>query len=257
MGRIVVRNVEDAGRRVASRASPAHALEVRGAGSAAACGCVAGMSSTQPAATSAPTAPIRNASSKPRSAGRPLASTCADAVRNRARLVAAAARAFRDDGLGASVNAIAADAGVNVATLYRNFPTKDDLIAAVLEALLEPLAAARDRALAAPSGALAAFLRAAVELQAEQRGLIDALTLDPSGAEARRQLREPALELVRPIAERAHREGDLREDFGALDLLIALRMLTVIAGTSARLPEGTDRYVELVLRGLAPEPAAQ
>src|SRR4051794_37756002 len=44
-----------------------------------------------------------------------------DAMRTRSRLVEAAARAFRDRGLGASVNAIAQDAGVNVATLYRHF----------------------------------------------------------------------------------------------------------------------------------------
>ena len=54
-----------------------------------------------------------------------------DAARNRERLLDAAAAAFREEGLGASVNAIAASAGVNVATLYRHFPTKDDLVAAV------------------------------------------------------------------------------------------------------------------------------
>jgi len=65
-----------------------------------------------------------------------------DAARNRERLLDAAANAFREEGLGASVNAIALSAGVNVATLYRHFPTKDDLVAAVLDTIVAPAATA-------------------------------------------------------------------------------------------------------------------
>ena len=71
---------------------------------------------------------------------------------------------------------------VNLATLYRHFPTKDHLIVAVLEAVLEPLVTARDRALTTQesSDALATFVHEAVRLQAEHRGLIDALGRYPS-----------------------------------------------------------------------------
>ena len=170
-----------------------------------------------------------------------------DAVRNRARLVEAAAHAFREEGLGASVNAIAERAGVNVATLYRHFPTKDTLIVAVIEAVLEPLVVARDRALATaePADALPTFFREAVRLQAENRGLVDALGRYPKGAEVREQLRGPAIEIVTPLAERAHRDGQLRRDFDALDLLVALHMLVVAA--EGREP---DRYTDMILRGL-------
>jgi AcrR family transcriptional regulator len=173
-----------------------------------------------------------------------------DAVRNRARLVEAAAHAFREDGLGASVNAIAERAGVNVATLYRHFPTKDALIVAVIEAVLEPLVVARDRALATedPAEALRTFFREAVRLQAENRGLVDALGRYPKGAEVRDKLREPAIEIVTPLAERAHRDGQLRRDFAALDLLVALHMLVVAAEGRDR--ADNDRYVEMILRGL-------
>jgi AcrR family transcriptional regulator len=181
-----------------------------------------------------------------------MASPRRDAVRNRARLVEAAAGAFRDEGLDVSVNAIAGYAGVNVATLYRHFPTKDDLIVAVLAAVLEPLAAARDRALASEASGetLAAFVREAARLQAGQRGLVDALGFHPSGAEVRKQLREPAIEIVDPLVERAHRDGELRPDFDAVDLLVALRMLAVV--TSELPPEAAERYVDVVLRGLRP-----
>src|SRR5436309_9158997 len=121
-----------------------------------------------------------------------------DAARNRSRLIEAAARAFREQGLGVSVNAIADSAGVNVATLYRHFPTKDHLIAAVLEAVLEPLVSARDRALeiADSRDALATFVPEAVRLEAEHRGLADALEHYPSSSELRAQLREPAIGIV-------------------------------------------------------------
>ena len=171
-------------------------------------------------------------------------------MRNRARLIEAAAHAFREDGLGASVNAIAERAGVNVATLYRHFPTKDALIVAVLETVLEPLVAARDRALATgdPAEALRTFFREAVRLPDENRGLVDALGRYPKASEVRQQLREPAIEIVTPLVERLHRDGQLRRDFDALDLLVALHML--VGAAEGREPERNDRYAEMILRGL-------
>jgi AcrR family transcriptional regulator len=165
-----------------------------------------------------------------------------DAARNRAKLLEAAAAAFREEGLGASVNHIATDAGLNVATLYRHFPTKDDLVAALLDELLEPLARARDAALESDT-ALATFIHAAAREQRAHLGLVDALRRDPAVAGALSRLREPALEIVAPIVERAHADGELREDFDAFDLLLTLRMVASAL---------TDRHVDVVLRGLRP-----
>jgi AcrR family transcriptional regulator len=156
-----------------------------------------------------------------------------DAVRNRAALIEAAANAFRTQGLDASVNAIAADAGVNVATLYRHVPAKDDLVAAVLDGLLEPLASAAEGA-----PALDAFVRDAVRRQADHRGLIDAFVRE--GPDLLSGLREPAV-------ARAHAEGTLRPDFGADELLVFLRMLTIVG----KVPD-PEPYIEAVLRGLRP-----
>jgi len=154
-----------------------------------------------------------------------------------------------------SVNAIARDAGVNVATLYRHFPTKDDLVAAVLGAVLEPLAAARDRALATEDTgeALTMFVHEAVRLQADQHGLIDALGRHDSGANVRKRLREPAVAVVAPLVERAHRDRELRGDFDAVDLLIALQMVAVVAGAPEVGPQDAERYVDVILRGLRPD----
>lgn len=68
-----------------------------------------------------------------------------DAQRNRDLLVATARRAFADEGLAVSMDAIAKTAGVGAGTLYRHFPTKNDLIAAVIDLDDPQLAAERDR----------------------------------------------------------------------------------------------------------------
>ena len=72
-------------------------------------------------------------------------------------------------------------------------------------------------------------------MQAEQRGLVDALGNYPSGAELRRQLRERAIRIVTPLVERAHRDGELRADFDALDVLVAMRMLAQVGGALLKL----------------------
>ena len=68
----------------------------------------------------------------------------ADAARNRERIVAAAIEVFAERGLEASTAEIAARAGVGEATLFRRFPTKDDLITAIVAMMLEEAAAAGD-----------------------------------------------------------------------------------------------------------------
>ena len=66
----------------------------------------------------------------------------------------------------------------------------------------------------------------------------------------REQLRGPAVDIVTPLVERAHRDGELREDFDAEDLLIALRMLA--AASPGVGEKEADRYIDVVLRGLRP-----
>jgi len=96
----------------------------------------------------------RNASGKAPRAMR------ADAQRNRNAILAAAREMFEEEGVLASLDGIAVRAGIGNATLYRNFPTRDDLLAAVMEAnveaiLLEAAALSRSRS---PREALAGWL---------------------------------------------------------------------------------------------------
>jgi AcrR family transcriptional regulator len=72
----------------------------------------------------------------------------ADAERNRERVLSAARKVFAEQGLEASTNEIARRAGVGVATLFRRFPTRDDLVGAVFADKMSAYAAAIDDALA-------------------------------------------------------------------------------------------------------------
>lgn len=178
-----------------------------------------------------------------------------DAARNREQLVRAAAAAFDEEGLSASVNAIAASAGVNVATLYRHFPTKDHLVAAVLDTVLEPVAAASEKALAAPDadGVLATFIRECAIGHARHRGVGDALAGATLGTEVRARLRATATAFAEPVVRAAHEAGELRADFDAVDVLVALRMVSSVVPTAENADRDLGRYAAVVARGLRPD----
>ena len=135
-----------------------------------------------------------------------------DARENRDRILAAAREAFAELGMEASVEEIAARAGVGVGTLYRRFPTKDALAEAVFEAHLDRVAEAAASALEAadPWEGLLGYLTHVVGLQAADRGLSEII-----GAHLRtEQLLGRARTRLRPLVEeliaRAQAAGDLR-----------------------------------------------
>lgn len=102
------------------------------------------------------------------------ARTRRDAQRNRALLVATAREAFARDGLEASMDAIAKTAGVGAGTLYRHFPTKDDLVAAVIDADEPRLESERDRIINAgldPAEALEQWLNVLAQKMNAYEGL--------------------------------------------------------------------------------------
>ena len=76
----------------------------------------------------------------------------ADATRNRRRIIGSARELFATSGLDISVRQIASRAGVGLGTLYRHFPTREDLVDAVLEDAFDEYVAIAERALAEPAG---------------------------------------------------------------------------------------------------------
>ena len=173
-----------------------------------------------------------------------------DAVRNRARLTEVAVAAFRDEGLEVGVDELARRAGVGVATLYRHFPAKTDLIHAVLDLILDDLETLATEALAARDP-VARFLRSALALQGENGNLLETLAEHHLPQELRDQLDRRARTILAPIVAAGHDSGTIRPELDAADLFVVVRMLGVAAGASRR--GSAQRYLKLVLRGLASE----
>lgn len=142
-----------------------------------------------------------------------------DAQQNRQRIVAAATTVIADDGPDASLEKIATTAGVGAGTLYRHFPTRSDLLAAVFEGRIIELS---DRADALcdqqpPGVALAAWVAAMLDHAMTDNGLLAALAL--AGTKPEIDCSAMILGAAAAVLERAQDAGDIRRDVTADDLL--------------------------------------
>ena len=175
-----------------------------------------------------------------------------DARRNRERLVASARELFATAGVDVSVEEITHHAGLGMGTLYRHFPTKDDLIDAVLEDAFAEIVRLAERA-AADEDAWAGFtgfLEHALALHAHNRGVKDALATRGHGAQ-REAMRRRVRPLVRAMVERAQEQGTLRADFSPEDLpLVFWTAGRVIETTGKVAPDYWRRYLAFLLDGL-------
>lgn len=182
----------------------------------------------------------------------------ADAERNRRRLLDAAAAAFAEHGLDVSVAEIARRAELGKGTVFRRFPTKDHLIAAIFIDRLGGLVA-RGRALLDnedPGDALREWIRATVQLMTEDRGLLEAASapaLEDAGIAA---VHDEFLDVTGLLLARAQERGAVRDDVTGEDIAV---LAGGICQASARLhaivPRVWERYVDLVFDGLRPEAA--
>ena len=174
----------------------------------------------------------------------------ADAARNRAAIVAVARDVFAEQGLEAPLEAIAARAGVGIATLYRRFPTREKLVAAALVGKVAAYAEAAEQALAVadPWDGFAGFVLRICELQAGDRGLSDLLSMTLSADEQVEQLRRTANDRVVTLIERAKAHDSLRQDFAGEDLVLLLvATAAVMHVTHADAPDAWRRFVALAL----------
>src|SRR3954469_22364930 len=105
----------------------------------------------------------------------------ADARRNREAVIGAAKRLFADQGLDAQMPDVAKAAKVGVGTVYRHFPTKDDLIAALVAERFERLAqkAREDLEMADAWEGICDFIRFSAQIQADDRGLCEVMGSRP------------------------------------------------------------------------------
>jgi AcrR family transcriptional regulator len=174
----------------------------------------------------------------------------ADAARNRAAIVSVARDVFAEHGLEAPLEAIAARAGVGIATLYRRFPTREKLVAAALVEKVAEYDEAARQALAAPDpwDGFASFVERICELQAGDRGLSDLLSMTLSADERVEELRRTGNEMLITVIDRAKAQGTLREDFVGEDLvLLLIATAAVMHVTRADAPQAWRRFVALAL----------
>jgi AcrR family transcriptional regulator len=148
----------------------------------------------------------------------------ADALRNRERILEVAKEAFARDGASASLDDIARQAGVGPGTLYRHFPTRDDLIEAVYRNGVERLAsAAREFSENLPPiDALRAWMLLLVDFIAAKRIIASALSSVGNPTKLYESGRAPIQAANEALMKRAIKNGDIRRDIDPADLLQAL-----------------------------------
>jgi AcrR family transcriptional regulator len=181
-----------------------------------------------------------------------------DAQRNRDLIVAAARAAFAAEGLEVPVEEIARRAGVGMGTLYRRFPSKEELIDAVLEDAFAEIVRAAEVALEAEDAwnGLRAFLEAVISRHAVNRGLKDVIASRDHGRERAAAMRERIKPLLARLIERAQIQGTLRSDFAPEDVpLVLWSSGRVVELSSDVAPELWRRHLGLVLDGLRAEAA--
>jgi AcrR family transcriptional regulator len=176
----------------------------------------------------------------------------ADAERNRQQLLETAKAIFEAKGSAASLEEIAREAGLGIGTLYRHFPTRDELVEAVYRNETEQLAGAARRFAETmpPVDALRAWMRLFVEHLATKQDMSEALNSLVGGTSA---LYAASADLVmgamKLLVERALANGEIRLNIDPLDLLRALAgVMTVGAGQGAK--ANAKRLVDVLIAGV-------
>jgi AcrR family transcriptional regulator len=177
----------------------------------------------------------------------------ADARRNRQAVIDAARELFADKGLEAQVPDMARAANVGVGTVYRHFPTKDHLIAAIAAQQFHRMAerGREDLELTDAWAGICDFIRFAIQMQADDRGLSQVMSSRPEVMDtAARAAGLP--ELCDALVKRAQRSGQLRPDLDWEDIpMIACGIGHI---THAGPPPSVGRWprlVEIILDGLS------
>ncbi|MES4907868.1 MULTISPECIES: helix-turn-helix domain-containing protein [unclassified Streptomyces] len=185
----------------------------------------------------------------------------ADARRNREQILRAARAVFVDQGPDAPLDEIARRAGVGIATLYRRFPERADLISgvaidvftALVEAAHEAAEAERD-----PLDALRRFMHAALDLKIGS--VVPALYGRVAVDEILDAVRQDAADPVDELLRRAHEAGLIRPDvaFGDITLMI-IRLSRPLPG-GGLIPDDealAHRHLDIYIDGLRPDGSAR
>jgi AcrR family transcriptional regulator len=176
----------------------------------------------------------------------------ADACRNRDRLLEVASAAFARDGVEASLERIARDAGVGIGTLYRHFPNRDALMEAVYRHNLDQLIADADELSAnkPPVEALEEFMQRFVAYVATKKGLAMHLkTVLSADSDLFTSSQERMSATVTRLVTAAAESGGIRSDVDAGDLMRALAGVCMTSDMSVS-QEQPCRISKLLMDGM-------
>lgn len=178
----------------------------------------------------------------------------ADARRNRQKVLAAAAAAFAEAGLDAQIEDIARRASVGVGTVYRHFPTKEALVAALAEQHFEQLASFLEEACAAtgdPWEALQAGIWRCAEMTVGDVALCEIIGGHPGAVQAAALSQQRLEAATATLIERARRRGTIRDDATVRDIsAIMCGFGHIAAAQRAGGPLDWRRYLTIALDGL-------
>jgi AcrR family transcriptional regulator len=173
----------------------------------------------------------------------------ADAERNRRRLLDAATQMFSERGLDVGVGEIAHQAGVGRGTLFRNFPSKDHLIAAiVVERMKESISRGRAALQASDAGqSLFDLIEQSVARSQTDRALFDALDETWLANDEIRQVHVDLIDVLDALVRKAQDAGAVRTDISAVDLMMLIKGVCEAAGSFQHLkPDVMLRQLDLV-----------
>jgi AcrR family transcriptional regulator len=179
----------------------------------------------------------------------------ADARRNYDHLVVAARKVFAEQGGGASMEAIAKEAGVGVGTLYRHFPKRIDIVEAVYRDDVDALVSLAERSLTdrEPWDAVEGWLRAYVEYGRSKRTFLNELhEAFEKNPDLKPASRDRIFEACERVLRRAQDAGAARRDIDGTDLM---QLLSPMCMNSTLTPGQGERLLAMVLDGLRSVPA--
>jgi AcrR family transcriptional regulator len=173
----------------------------------------------------------------------------ADALRNYEALITAAREAFAEGGTATSLEEIARRAGVGIGTLYRHFPSRQDLLEAVYVGEVEALRqSAEELAEREPWDALVEWLHGFIGYMAAKQALAGALLdyLDP-GSDFFRGCRGAFFAAGEPLLARAQEAGVVRQDTNISEVI---QMVSGIAKIPSGDPEQISHILDMAIDGL-------
>ncbi len=178
----------------------------------------------------------------------------ADAARNRDTLLAVATRVFASSEAEPSMRAIAREAGVGIATLYRHFPTRESLVDAVYQDQVKRLTLGAREMLGqlTPAEAMRRWMDLFGDWLATKHGMVGTLlAMIESGEIADAQTRTELLDAITTILDAGAAAGDLRADISAEDIAASLLGIFGVAGKPGQRAQA-NRLLNLLMDGLTP-----